>query len=72
MLKIRKTAIAFDEQELLELERIETDQDTEGALRFLDKTVYKKLELSQRAQCGTKLEKDDKNPAKAGAYQRAK
>ncbi len=59
MLKIRKAAVAFDEQELLELERIETDQDAEGALRFLHKAIYKKIELSQRAQCGTKLEKDD-------------
>lgn len=35
MLEIRKAAIAFDEDELLQLERIVTDDDKRGALIFL-------------------------------------
>jgi hypothetical protein len=35
MLEIRKTAVSFDEQDLMELERIVTDGDEKEALRFL-------------------------------------
>ena len=59
MLRIEKTAIALDEAELLELERIETDQDSEAALKFLHNAVYNKVELSQRARCGVKIEKTE-------------
>ena len=48
MLEIRRTAIALDEKELLELERIITDGDEKEALRFLRKIVYDKVALSQR------------------------
>lgn len=48
MLEIKKTAIALDENELLELERVITDQDEKGALRFLKKVVYDKITRSQR------------------------
>lgn len=44
MLEIRKTTIALDENEILELERIITDSDEKEALRFLSESVY---ELSQ-------------------------
>jgi len=47
MLELRKTAIGFDEKELLELERIITDGDEKGALKFLKK-VYARVERSQR------------------------
>jgi len=52
VLRIEKTAIALDEAELPELERIVIDQDGEAALKFLRKVVYRKIELSQRARCG--------------------
>ena len=42
MLEIRRTAIALDEQKLLELEIIITDCDAKEALRFLKKSVYEK------------------------------
>ncbi len=48
MLELRKTAIALDEEELLELERIITDGDEKEALRFLRKIVYDKVAHSQR------------------------
>ena len=48
MLEIRKAAIAFDEQELIELERIVTDLDEKEALRFLKKIVYDRVARSQR------------------------
>jgi hypothetical protein len=43
MLEIRKTVIAFDEKELLGLERIIVDSDEKEAFRFLRKIVYEKL-----------------------------
>lgn len=52
MLEIRKTAVALDEQELLELERIITERNEKGALSFLKKAVYKKVESSQKQRCG--------------------
>ena len=50
MLEIRKAAIALDEAEVLELERIVTDSDEEGALSFLKKTVYDKVIKSQQGR----------------------
>jgi len=48
MLEIRRTAIALDENELLELKRIITNGNKKEALRFLAKTVYEKVVKSQR------------------------
>ena len=48
MLEIRKTAIALDEKELTELEKIIADNDEKEAFRFLRKIVYEKLAQSQR------------------------
>ncbi len=48
MLKIKRTAIALDEEDLLKLERIVTDRDEKEAFRFLRKTVYDKVDHSQR------------------------
>ena len=48
MLEIKKTAIAFDEQELLELEEIIIDRDQTEALKFLRRTVYNKIERAQK------------------------
>ena len=56
MLEIRKTAIAFDEQELLELERIVTDRDTKEALGFLKKVVYDKIARSQQGRLKSHLD----------------
>jgi hypothetical protein len=50
MLEIRRTAIALEEEELLELERIVVDCDEKEALRFLKKSVYDKVADSQEVK----------------------
>ena len=50
MLEIRKTAIALEEEELLELETIMTDCDEKDALLFLKKSVYNKVADSQEVR----------------------
>lgn len=56
MLDIRKAAIAFDENELLELERIVIDDDEKEALRFLRKLVYEKIVYSQQGKLRSHLD----------------
>ena len=56
MLEIRKTAVAFDENDLLELERIVIDGDEKGALLFLRKAVYNKITLSQQGKLKSHLD----------------
>jgi hypothetical protein len=51
MIDIRKTAIALEEEELLELERITVDRDEKEALVFLKKSVYDKVVSSQQVRC---------------------
>jgi hypothetical protein len=43
MLEIRKTAVSFDEGEIMELERIITDGDEKEALRFIKKSIYDRI-----------------------------
>ena len=50
MIEIRKTAIALEEEELLELERIIVDRDESEALDFLKKSVYDKVVDSQQVR----------------------
>ena len=56
MLEIRKTAIALDEEELLELERIMIDRDEKEALIFLKKSVYDKVSRSQQGKLKSHLD----------------
>jgi hypothetical protein len=51
MLEIRKTAVALEEEELLELEQIIVDRDEKEALAFLKRSVYDKVESSQKVRC---------------------
>ena len=69
MLEIRKTAIAFDEEELLELEQIVADDDGKGALAFLKKSVYSKVARSQGAKLKSHLDSggDPVNRFKTGS-----
>ena len=60
MLEIRKTAVAFDENDLLELERIITDADEKEALSFLKKSVYDRILHSQQSRLKSHL--DAANP----------
>ena len=56
MLEIRKTAVALDEQELLQLERIMTDREEKEALVFLKKSVYDKVLHSQQGRLKSHLD----------------
>jgi len=47
MLDIRKTALSFEESDLIELERIIIDDDEKEALRFLKKSVYDRVSRAQ-------------------------
>ena len=56
MLEIKRTAIALDEEDLLELERIIVDSDEKGAMRFLKKSVYDKITHSQQGKLKSYLD----------------
>lgn len=56
MLEIRKTAIALEEEELIELEQIVADADEKAALAFLRKSVYNKVARSQGAKLKSHLD----------------
>ena len=56
MLEIKRTAIAFNENDLLELERIVIDGDEKGAIRFLKKSVYDKITRSQQGKLKSHLD----------------
>jgi hypothetical protein len=56
MLEIRKTAIALEEEELLELEQIIVDRDEKEALIFLKKSVYDKVSRSQQGRLKSHLD----------------
>ena len=43
MLEGRKTAVALEEEELVELQRIIIDRDEKEALKFLKKVVFDKV-----------------------------
>jgi hypothetical protein len=56
MLEIRKSAVAFDEQEMMRLEGIILDADSAEALAFLRRSVYDKIEQSQRGKLKSHLD----------------
>lgn len=56
MLEIKKTGIAFDEKELMKLERIITDQDESEALKFLKQAVYNKIARGQQNRLKSHLD----------------
>lgn len=56
MLEIRKTAVSFQESDLMELERIITDADRDEALRFLKKSVYDRILHAQTGRLKSHLD----------------
>lgn len=56
MLEIRKTAAAFDEKDLMELEGIMVDNDKDDAMRFLKKCVYDRILHSQQCRLKSLLD----------------
>jgi len=62
MLEIKKQAIALEPEDLMELERIITDQDQAGAYAFLKKAIYQRLLVSQGGRLKCHLD-GEANPA---------
>ena len=60
MLEMRKTAVSFDENDLMALEIIITDSDKEEALKFLKKRVYDQVSKAQQGRLKSHL--DTANP----------
>ena len=60
MLEIRKSAVSFDEMDLMELERIVTDGDEKEALLFVRKAVYDRILHAQQGRLKSHL--DGTNP----------
>lgn len=56
MLEIKKTAIAFDEKELIRLEGIIIDEDEAEALKFLKRAVYNKIAKGQQGRLKSHLD----------------
>ena len=56
MLEIRKATISFEEQDVMELERIITDADEKEALRFLRKSIYDRISHSQQGRLKSHLD----------------
>ena len=56
MLEIRKSAVSFDEMDLMELERIVTDGDEKEALLFVRKAVYDRILHAQQGRLKSHLD----------------
>ena len=56
MLEIKKTAVSFDESDLMELERIVTDGDETEALKFIKKSVYNRISHVQQGRLKSHLD----------------
>jgi hypothetical protein len=67
MLTITRKVVSLEPEEVMELERIVTDDDRDEALRFLKKNVYKKLTTSQEDRLKSHLD-GDRDPA--GSFQK--
>jgi len=63
MLEIRKTAVSFDERDLMDLERIITDADEKEAFLFLKKYIYDRIMHAQQGRLKSHL--DTSNPVEA-------
>ncbi len=55
MLEIRKTAVSFDERDLMELERIVTDGDEKEALTFIRRSIYDRVLHAQQGRLKSHL-----------------
>ncbi len=62
MLESRKTAVALDEEDMVELQRIIIDGDENGALRFLKKVIFNRIAKSQSGRLKCHLDSAGQNP----------
>ena len=60
MLEIRKTAVSFNERDLVNLERLLTDVDEKESFLFLKKCIYDRILHSQQGKLKSHL--DSANP----------
>ena len=60
MLEIRKTAVSFEERDLIDLERVITDADEKEAFLFFKKYIYDRILHSQQGRLKSHL--DSTNP----------
>lgn len=60
MLEIKKTVVTFNEQDIMELERIITDDDKKEALLFIKKVIYERILHAQQGKLKSHL--DAANP----------
>ena len=60
MLEIKRTAVSFDEKDIMELETIVTDGDEKEAFRFVKKAIYDRILHSQQGKLKSHL--DAANP----------
>jgi hypothetical protein len=56
MLEAKREAVALEPQELVELEQIVTDEDRDGAYRFLKERVYKRILSAQGGRLKSHLD----------------
>ncbi len=56
MLEIRKAAISLDERDVMDLERIITDNDKEEALKFLKRSIYDRIAHAQQGRLKSHLD----------------
>jgi len=56
MLEIRKTAVSFDEKDLMALERIITDNDANEGMKFLKQCVYDRIAHAQTGRLKSHLD----------------
>ena len=56
MLEITRKTLTLEPEELIEMERIITDEDREGAFVFLRKSIYRKLISSQENRLQSHLD----------------
>ncbi|MEW5802827.1 MAG: hypothetical protein AB1847_12075 [bacterium] len=61
MLEITRKVLTLESQEVMELERIITDEDKEDAYLFLKKCIYRKLHSSQENKLKSHLD-GEKDP----------
>ena len=62
MLEITRKTLALEPEEVMELERIITDEDREEAFRFLKRSIYRKLINTQENRLKSHLD-GDKDPS---------
>ena len=56
MLEMRKAAVTLEPAQLMELERIVTDEDREGAMSFLKRHIYNTVLKSQQGRLKSHLD----------------